>query len=118
MCFNCSHLRMTGRAIKNIHVKEIDQLVLRLEDEIQVIRDHAAELEDEIDSLVESLIDLNVTLVSDTPLKLSAIAQQYGDQTVHNIAVYIQWLKRQLRENLGACLVSDKTVRPLNENQF
>ena len=98
--------RIAGRAIKNVHVKDIDQLVLRLEDEIFILRDHAAELEDEIDTLVESLIDLNVTLVNDTPLVLSSVAQKYGEKLVMNIAVYIQWLKRQLKENLGACLVS------------
>ena len=102
------NFRINGTKIKNIHVKEIDQLVLRLEDQIFIIRDFAAELEDEIDSLVESLIDLNVTLVADTPMKLAGVAQKYGEQTVHNIAVYIQWLKRQLKENLGACLVRYK----------
>ena len=55
---------------------------------------------------MESLIDLNVTLVNDTPLVLSSVAEKYGEKLVMNIAVYVQWLKRQLRENLGACLVS------------
>ena len=62
-------------------------------------------MEFKIDELIESIKILNETIVDETPRRLSRLAFDYGQTVTRHIAVFKQWLKRQLSENLGACQV-------------
>ena len=95
------------KKIKKKHIDLVYKILVKLEDEVEMLKEHAENLDFKIESLTESVLELNETLVETTPTTLAQLASDYGESVTRHISVYRQWLKRQLSENLGECQVRD-----------
>ena len=64
----------------------VDKIVVKLEDEVEMLKEHAENLDFKIESLTESVIELNQTLVEQTPTTLAQLAHNYGHSVTRHIA--------------------------------
>lgn len=72
---------------------------------LQHLSENATAIEGQIDTLLDEINNLNISLTTVVPDKLMETADNYGSNVTRHVEIFTDWLNVQVKQNIGACQV-------------